>query len=101
MNLEGTLYAPDALVIRGHMALFLTRLYTVVAGSDAPADDTEFTDIGEISDEQQAAIGQIKALGVTTGTSATTYSPSDNLTREQMASFVTRLYRALLEGTEL
>ena len=101
VNLEGTLYAPDALVIRGHMALFLTRLYTVVAGSDAPADDTEFTDIGEISDEQQAAIGQIKALGVTTGTSATTYSPSDNLTREQMASFVTRLYRALLEGTEL
>ena len=99
VNEEGTLYAPDDVVIRGHMALFLTRLYTAVAGSDAPAGDTEFTDVGELSDEQQAAIGQIKALGVTTGTSATTYSPSDHLTREQMASFVARLYRALLTGT--
>ena len=90
-----TTYSPDDTVIRGHMALFLTRLYKAVSGSDAPAGDTEFTDISESSDEEQASIGQIFALEVTTGTTDTTYSPSNNVTREQMASFVARMYRAL------
>ena len=90
-----TTYSPDDPVIRAHMALFLTRLYERVAGSEAPAADTEFTDIAERNDEQQAAIGQLFGLGVTTGTSATTYSPTDNVTREQMASFVARMYRVL------
>ena len=51
--------------------------------------------LAERSAEQQAAIGQIFGLGVTTGTTDTTYSPSNNVTREQMASFVARMYRAL------
>ena len=90
-----TTYSPDDPVIRGHMALFLTRLYEKVAGSPAPEADTEFTDISERSPEQQTAIGQLKGLGVTTGTTDTTYSPSTNVTREQMASFVARMYRVL------
>ena len=90
-----TTYSPDAPVVRGHMALFLTRLYTSVTGSDAPAGDTPFTDIGDRPAEEQAAIGSLHALGVTTGTSDTTYSPHDNVTREQMASFVARMYRAI------
>ena len=90
-----TTYSPDDPVIRGHMALFLTRLYKAVAGDDAPTGDTEFTDIGERSPEEQTAIGQIFALEVTTGTTDTTYSPSNNVTREQMGSFVARMYRAL------
>ena len=90
-----TTYSPDGPVIRGHMALFLTRLYKEVAGDDAPTGDTEFTDIGERSPEEQTAIGQIFALDVTTGTTDTTYSPSNDVTREQMASFVARMYRAL------
>ena len=90
-----TTYSPNDPVIRGHMALFLTRLYKAVAGSEAPTGDTEFTDIAERSEEQQVAIGQIFALEVTTGTTDTTYSPSNNVTREQMASFVARMYRAL------
>ena len=90
-----TTYSPDDPVIRAHMALFLTRLYERVAGSEAPAADTEFTDIAERNAEQQAAIGQLLGLGVTTGTTPTTYSPTNNVTREQMASFVARMYRAL------
>ena len=90
-----TTYSPNDPVIRGHMALFLTRLYEKVAGDDAPAGTTEFTDIGDRSEEQQAAIGQLFALDVTTGTSDTTYSPTRNVTREEMASFVARMYRAL------
>ena len=100
VNPEGTLYAPDDAVIRAHMALFLTRLYNAVTGEDAPAGTTEFTDIGDRSDEEQAAIGQIFELGVTTGTTDTTYSPTNNVTREQMASFVARLYRALPDQAE-
>lgn len=90
-----TMYSPDAPVIRGHMALFLTRLYKAVADADAPTGTTEFTDIADISEEQQTAIGQIFALGVTTGTTDTTYSPSNNVTRAQMGSFVARMYRAI------
>ncbi len=90
-----TTYSPDDPVIRAHMALFLTRLYERVTGSEAPAADTEFTDIAGRNDEQQAAIGQLFGLGVTTGTTDTTYSPTDNVTREQMASFVARMYREI------
>lgn len=91
-----TTYSPDATVIRAHMALFLTRLYEAVAGVDAPAGgDTGFTDISDRSAEQQAAIAQIKTMGVTTGTSPTTYSPANNVTRAQMGSFVARIYRVL------
>ena len=91
-----TTYSPDDPVIRAHMALFLTRLYERVTGSEElRLETTEFTDIAERNAEQQAAIGQIFGLGVTTGTTDTTYSPSDYVTREQMASFVARMYRVL------
>ncbi len=91
-----TTYSPDDLVLRGHMALFLTRLYKAATGDDAPAGgDTGFTDIGDRSAEEQASIAQLYALKVTTGTSETTYSPTTNVTREQMASFVARMYRAI------
>ena len=95
---SATTYSPDEPVIRGHMALFLTRLYKAASGSDAPdPDDAGFTDIGDRPDGEQTAINQLAALGVTTGTSATTYSPLSNVTRQQMASFVARMYRAIDE----
>ena len=90
-----TTYSPDNPVIRGHMALFLARLYKKATGSDAPTADTPFTDISNRSPEQEKAIGQIYRLDVTTGTSDTTYSPGDVVTRREMASFVARIYRVL------
>ncbi len=92
-----TTYSPGDPVRRGHMALFLTRLYKAATGEDAPAGDTPFTDIGDRPDAEQAAIGSLFALGVTRGTSDTTYAPHGNVTREQMASFVARMYRAIDE----
>ena len=97
-----TTYSPDNPVIRGHMALFLARLYKQATGSDAPTADTPFTDISNRTVEQETAIGQLYRLGVTTGTTPTTYSPGDVVTRRQMASFVARMYRAidaLISGT--
>ncbi|MCQ3813826.1 MAG: S-layer homology domain-containing protein, partial [Acidimicrobiia bacterium] len=40
-------------------------------------------------------VGRVYGLGITTGTSNTTYSPKDQVTREQMAAFLARLYRVL------
>ena len=40
-------------------------------------------------------IACIHALGITTGTSPTTYSPAATVTREQMGAFLARLWRAI------
>ena len=40
-------------------------------------------------------VGCIRILGITTGTTASTYSPAQSVTREQMAAFLGRLWRAL------
>ena len=90
-----TTYTPDGAVSRAHIAVFLSRFYEAVAPSSAPAPTTEFTDIGDRSAEEQTAIAQIFALRITTGTSATEYSPSNNATRAQTASFIARMYRLL------
>ena len=41
------------------------------------------------------SIGCIAALGITRGTAAGMFSPSDTVTRAQMASFLTRFYEQL------
>ena len=49
-----------------------------------------FTDIGGLDATTQTAINCLFAFGITTGTSATTYSPNDTITRWQMALFLIR-----------
>jgi hypothetical protein len=80
------------------MALFLTRMATDMGVTLGSGADQDFTDIGGEAAEIQTAINQIKQLGVTTGTTATTYSPADNVTREQMAMFIDRLLAATAPG---
>lgn len=76
-------YAPDQCVTRGQMALFLVRAFSVPAsGVDAFADDD-----GHFAEE---GINALKAAWITTGTSPTTYSPDEDVTRGQMASFLAR-----------
>ena len=73
------------------MALFLTRLAGLVdiEMADDPGDPG-FSDTGDLGTESQAAIAQLADLGITQGTSDTTYSPADNVTRAQMALFISR-----------
>lgn len=86
----GTRYAPHGAVPRWQMALFLTRFLTAV-GYDLPAGgDQGFVDLGSASGEARTAINQLAELGITVGTSATTFAPSENVTKQQMASFVAR-----------
>ncbi|MDE0231683.1 MAG: S-layer homology domain-containing protein [bacterium] len=92
-----TTYSPSMSVTREHMALFLTRLAGLVGieVTSTPADPG-FTDTGELSAESQTAINQLADLGITQGTSATTYSPSDSVTRGQMALFISRLMNLMI-----
>ena len=90
-GVTATTYEPAGSVPRWQMALFLTRFATSAGMTLGSGADQGFTDISGHSAEIQTAINQIKQLGVTTGTTATTYSPDSNVTREQMAMFVERL----------
>ena len=60
---------------------------------DEPEEPPEFADVDEGSVHAES-IEQVAALGITTGTTATTFSPSDTVTRAQMATFVTRTWEA-------
>lgn len=53
--------------------------------------DSPFTDIGNLSKEMQEAIVWLHDRGITKGTTLTTFSPDEPVTRGQMALF---LYRA-------
>ncbi len=86
-----TTYAPDDVVIREHMALFLIRLAARVGIAVPSAGDFGFSDIGHLSAESRVAINQLAGLGITRGTSATTFSPDDPVSRWQMALFIARL----------
>jgi hypothetical protein len=89
-----TTYSPNMSVTREHMALFLVRLAGLV-GIDVPsAGDTGFSDTADLSANSQAAISQLRQLGITQGTSDTTYSPADSVNhskRGNMALFIARL----------
>ena len=75
------------------MAAFIARTWRAL-GNDCPTTpDHGFTDVADTS-FADADITCIKALDITTGTSATTYSPANPVTREQMAAFIARLIRA-------
>lgn len=93
-----TTYSPDDSVSRWQMALFLTRLANRSGATIPDGSAQGFTDIAGYSAEIQTAINQLKQLGVTTGTTATTYSPADNVTREQMALFISRLLKKAKVG---
>ena len=88
-----TTYSPDDFATREQMASFLARLWRAF-DIVCPGGPTPFTDVASTS-FAFTDVACIYALGITTGTGPTTYSPIDFVTREQMASFLARLWRAL------
>jgi hypothetical protein len=103
-----TTYSPADVVTREQMAAFLARMWDLLNPEDPPAETLElqsfptpdpypFDDI-DPSSFAYGAIAQISQLGITTGTSEMTYSPTDDVTREQMAAFLARLYRLTSPG---
>ncbi|HZD23618.1 MAG TPA: S-layer homology domain-containing protein, partial [Acidimicrobiia bacterium] len=96
---SATTYSPNNPVPRWQMALFLTRTLSAAGETLPDGSDQGFTDIGDLSAESQTAINQLAQLGVTKGTTATTFSPNLNVTRVQMALFIARMHEAA--GTTL
>ena len=84
-------YDPKGIVTREQMAAFLGRLWRDARGGSCSGDSTPFTDIG--ASFARADVACIFALGITTGTSPTTYLPRDAVTREQMAAFLARFWK--------
>ena len=89
---SATTFDPIDPVTREQMAAFLARLWRAL-GLVCPDPVLPFGDVA--SSFALADIGCIFGLGITTGTSATTFDPIDPVTREQMAAFLARLWRAL------
>ena len=95
-----TTYSPYNFVTRKEIASFMARFYRAISGTDAPIVETPFTDVPTDSFAYDD-VARIYGLGLTTGTSATTYSPERHMTREEMAAFLARYYRLLPSPSEL
>jgi hypothetical protein len=88
-------FNPDGEVSRWQMALFLVRVLDL-AGVTLPSGANQgFSDIGSLDVSYQMAINQLFQLGITTGTSASTFGPNGVVTREQMAAFLARTMRLI------
>ena len=78
-------FCPDANVTREQMASFLTRAF------DLPATSTDFfTD--DNTSIHEGSINRLAASGITGGCAAGRFCPTSNVTREQMAAFLYRVY---------
>ena len=91
------MFSPSAPVSRGQMASFLANAWRQ-AGRTCPAADASsiFDDVAAGSTHAES-IGCIAALGITRGTAAGMFSPSDTVTRAQMATFLARFYEELTD----
>ncbi len=82
-------FAPANPLTRGQLVTLLHRCAGVPGGSPDPG----FSDV-PASAFYAAAVAWAKAVGVTTGTTPTTFSPNQTVTRGQIASFLKRLHDA-------
>ena len=85
-------YRPGQVVTRGQMASFLARALDLHRYEGAPL----FTDIA--GNVHEPAIGAVAQAGIAVGMSDGTFRPQQAVTREQMATFLTR---ALKLGTNV
>lgn len=83
-------FEPEAHVTREQMATFVRRMVSESGGTFASPGRSPFTDVsgGTHGDN----ILRLNQAGIVNGTTSTTYSPRDVVTREQMASFLARAW---------
>jgi hypothetical protein len=80
---DGT-FRPGAFISREQMASILQRAFDLEDG-----DPSQFTDVNP-NGTHAPGIGALVAAGITRGTTATTFAPSEDVKRDQMASFIDR-----------
>ena len=86
----GVTFTPSGTVPRWQMALFLIRQLRAHGVFVPTAMDQGFNDIGDFDQETRDAINQLSQLGITHGTSIGTFSPSNSISRWEMALFLVR-----------
>ena len=86
-------FSPSKTVTRAEIATFLTRTWETAGLACPTAGSRTFDDVASGS-AHTAGIGCMSALGVARGTMAGTFSPSETVTRAQIATFLTRAWKA-------
>lgn len=81
---SATCFSPAEAATRGQTAAFLWRLEGEPSAAPHPFDDV-------LAAWQQGPVSWMFANGITTGTTPTTYSPNDSVTRGQLAALLYRL----------
>ncbi len=79
--------------MRKFLALVLSVIMAVSAVSSA-ALAAKFTDVPASDETLTRAVELLSSVGITTGTTETTFGTSEKVTRQQMATFVYRLMKA-------
>ena len=98
-GISETEYAPELVVSRWQMALFLSRFLNGVGYVPAELIDPGFGDLGNYGQDVHDAVASIFSAGITIGTSETTFDPDSAVSREQMAAFIARAI-ATIAATE-
>ena len=83
-------FTPSGAVSRWQMALFLMRQLQVHGVALPAAADHGFTDIGSYNLATRDAINQLAQFGITKGSGIGIFSPSDSISRWEMALFLVR-----------
>ena len=92
-----TTYSPRVRVQRAQMATFLVRGFELASDSTLTASGDRFGD--DDGNPHEANINAAAEAGFTAGTSASAFTPSAAVRRDQMASFVARtLNRLVVDG---
>jgi hypothetical protein len=88
---SATTFSPNGTVLRWQMALFLVRQAADHGITIPAAANQGYTDIAGLPQATIDAINQVTQLGISKGTTSSTFSPNDVVTRWQMALFLRRL----------
>ena len=89
-------YSPDLSLNRAQVATMLVRLWKA-SGRSCPDDPLRFEDIAADSPHRQD-IACLHGLGITNGTTLTTYSPHQPITKAQAATLFARLHTLVEES---
>ena len=87
-------YNPSGHINRQEAAAILYRTAKVMGLASESADLSVFTDLDSISSWARDAVAFCKESGVMSGTTATTFAPQSNYTREQCVVTIVRLFDA-------
>ncbi len=94
-GVTATTFEPNATITRAQLASVLARTFAYGYDAPLPPGPVEFQDVSADSPHRDA-IGRVAAAGITSGTSATRFSPHLAVPRAQVASFLTRATSVLL-----